>query len=168
MSKNTKKITYCAVFIAISALLGTLLTFYITPEIKVSLMPTVIMLSGAVFGPVTGGIVGGVADFIASMIKNSGGYNPIFTLTMALYGVLGGLMFYQKQTTILKTSLKVTLIQIICSALLNTLWQSIFYGTPFLVLLPLRLPGTLVLCIIYIIIMNFLLAYKSKIIKIEG
>lgn len=80
---STRKITYMAVFIALSVVINTMRFG------SVSFGGFPIIYSGLVLGPVNGLIVGAVSDVIGFIIRpSSGGYNVVFTLTSALTGLI--------------------------------------------------------------------------------
>ena len=67
-----------------------------------------------------------------------GAYFPGFTLTAFLTGCVYGLFLYQKQGW-LQVTASVLINQLILSLLLNTLWISVLYGSPYGPLLATRL-----------------------------
>lgn len=80
---STRKITYMAVFIALSVVINTMRFG------SVSFGGFPIIYSGLVLGPVNGLIVGAVSDVLGFIIRpSSGGYNVVFTLTSALTGLI--------------------------------------------------------------------------------
>lgn len=80
---STRRITYMAVFIALSVVISTMRFG------SVSFGGFPIIYSGLVLGPVNGLIVGAVSDVLGFIIRpSSGGYNVVFTLTSALTGLI--------------------------------------------------------------------------------
>ncbi len=80
---STRRITYMAVFIALSVVINTMRFG------SVSFGGFPIIYSGLVLGPVNGLIVGAVSDVLGFIIRpSSGGYNLVFTLTSALTGLI--------------------------------------------------------------------------------
>lgn len=80
---STRRITYMAVFIALSVVINTMRFG------SVSFGGFPIIYSGLVLGPVNGLIVGAVSDVLGFIIRpSSGGYNVVFTLTSALTGFI--------------------------------------------------------------------------------
>ena len=168
MSQKTKYVVYGALFIAIAVVLGSFLSFYLTENIKISFAPVIVMFAGSVLGPLWGAATGGITDFLSFLIggKAIGTYFPGMTITMALYGLLAGLLFYRReQNGILRISLSTLLIQTVCSMLLNTFWLSILYGTPYVVLLATRVPSTYISCAIYVVVLCVLVKNKSRIVR---
>lgn len=80
---STRKITYMAMFVALSVVINTMRFG------SISFGGFPIIYSGLVLGPVNGFIVGAVADVLGFIVRpSSGGYHLVFTLTSALTGVI--------------------------------------------------------------------------------
>lgn len=80
---TTVKISYMAIFIALSVMINSLRIG------SISFGGFPIILSGYLMGPIPGFIVGGVADILAFMVRPSAfPFNPLFTLTSALTGAI--------------------------------------------------------------------------------
>ena len=78
------------------------------------------------------------------MLFRSGAYFPGFTLTAFLTGVVFGLFLYKSQS--LRRIIGVALInQCVLSLVLNTLWISILYGSPYGPLFVTRIAQTAIL-----------------------
>jgi ECF transporter S component (folate family) len=129
-----------------SAFLSVELNFTGVKTVEVSLAPLPVMLAGIFFGPLAGGIVGFVADTAGFFMGvQMGAYNPIFSITMALFGVIAGLFYLRsKKNTIWKVTGAAITAQVVCSVVLNTLFVWLFYGVPIAVLIPPRLIGAAV------------------------
>lgn len=157
-------------FIAIAVLVGGFLTIHISQSIRISFTPIVVMLAGAVLGPAWGAATGAATDFLNYLLINkaAGAYFPAFTITMVLYGVLAGLLFYKRQNNIPKIALGVTGIQTVCSLLLNTLWNAYLYGTNYFVMMATRAPATYINCAVYVIVLCILISQKDRIFKNAG
>ena len=171
MSITTKKITYCALFIAIAVVLSVAFrslsaAIFPVPFLRFSLAPAIIILAGAVLGYGYGAVVGAITDVLTFLIIPTGGaFLPMFTLTMALYGVLGALFFYKKATPVWKIVLVTILIQTILSAFLNTMWNIYLYGPMDVVKLTSRLLTSYIGCAVFIAILIPLLKMKDKVFK---
>ena len=110
-----------------------------------SLIALPVMLAGIYFGPLFGGIVGFVAEGASFFMMPVGAYNPAFSLVMALIGIIAGLFYLKsKKTGIWKTLSMVLLTQLLCSGVLSTFLVHVFYGVPWIALLPSRGIGILI------------------------
>lgn len=81
---STNRITYIAIFVALSVAINTARIG------SISFGGFPIIMSGFFLGPINGFIVGGVADIVGFIIRPSatGGFNPAFVLTSALTGAI--------------------------------------------------------------------------------
>ncbi len=70
--------------------------------------------------------VAAVGDILGALILPFGAYNPLFTLTNALVGLIIGLALHKK-ANIFNICWGVLANKIICTLLLNSLWIAIFY-----------------------------------------
>lgn len=136
--RPAQRLTLCALFTALSVLLGGLLRIPITLfgvySVKLSFGIIPVYLAAILFGPLYGGMVGGLADFVQAMLFPMGGFNPLFTLTGILFGVIPALFFRKKQKpTYPWLLLSVAVTQISCSVVLNSIFLMLSYGTPLLV-----------------------------------
>ncbi len=156
------------IIMALLAALGAVFSAYLSIElaptgfktVEISLTPIPVMLAGILFGPLAGGIVGFVADTAGFFMGvQNGAYNPVFSVTMALFGVIAGLYFLKSQKAGIwrVTALSATA-QIVCSIVLNTLAIWLFYGAPLLVLLPTRLVAAAIELPVYVWLLMLLSA----------
>lgn len=80
---TANKLVYMAVMVALGVIINTMRI----GEVSFGGFP--IILSGYLLGPIPAFIVGGVTDLVAFIVRPSSfGFNPIFTLTSALTGLL--------------------------------------------------------------------------------
>lgn len=88
-------------------------------------------------GPLAGGLVGAASDFVGAILFPIGAYFPGFTVTAFLTGAAFGLFLHKKQTMVGILG-AVAISQLILGLLLNTLWISVLYGSPYLPLMATR------------------------------
>ncbi|MDD4844183.1 MAG: folate family ECF transporter S component, partial [Anaerotignum sp.] len=140
---NTHRLVIMALLVAISVILSRFLSISAW-NLKIGFAFVPIALAGMLLGPVPAGIVAALADFLGATLFPIGQYFPGFTLTAFLNGILLGVILYKKadMKNIVTASV---LTQILGSLLLNTLWISILYGTPFWALMPTRILQTCVM-----------------------
>lgn len=96
-SLTLKKITISAVFLAFGVVLSILTSFDIPvlgeSGIKVGISGIFTSFPALLFGPVYGGAVSALADLFRALLKPSGAFNPIFTITAFVGGFLRGLIW---------------------------------------------------------------------------
>ena len=147
---STRTLTSMALLIALEIVLSRFLSINAwNTKIGFAFVPVVI--AAILLGPLYAGIVGALADFLGAILFPIGTYFPGFTLTAFLMGLCYGLFLYRSQSfpRILGA---VAVHQLILSLLLNTLWISLLYGSPFVPLLVSRLPQCAILAAVQLVV----------------
>ena len=124
-------------------------------NIKIGLAFVPLVLAAILYGPLAGGAVGAVGDLIGALLFPIGAYFPGFTLTAFLNGMFFGLLLHKKRT-MPRVICAVAVTQLCCSLVLNTLWISLLYGSPFEKLLIVRSVQCMVLIPTQIIVIGIL------------
>lgn len=142
--KHVRTITTCAMFMAISVVLGYF-TLVIGDYIKIGFSSIANQFVYYLFGPVVGGVFGGVLDILKYLVKPTGAFFPGFTLGAVAAGVIYGAILYKRPISIGRILVAELVASIVCNMLLGTLWLSIMYGKGFIALLPMRVFKNLVM-----------------------
>ncbi len=151
---STKNLTAMALLIALEIILSRFLSLSAwNTKIGFSFVPVVI--AAILLGPVYAGIVGALADFVGALLFPIGAYFPGFTLTAFLTGMVYGLFLYKRQS-LPRILGAVAVNQFILSLLLNTLWISVLYGSPFGPLLVTRLVQSAILTVVQIVVIELI------------
>jgi len=151
---STKHLTAMALLIALEIILSRFLSLSAwNTKIGFSFVPVVI--AAILLGPVYAGIVGALADFVGAVLFPIGAYFPGFTLTAFLTGMVYGLFLYKRQS-LPRILGAVAVNQFILSLLLNTLWISVLYGSPFGPLLVTRLVQSAILTVVQIVVIGLI------------
>ena len=124
-------------------------------NIKIGFSFVPVFLAAYLYGPLAAGVVGALADFLGAILFPIGAYFPGFTLTCFLTGVVFGLLLHKKQTfpRILGA---VALNQLVVGLLINTLWISVLYGSPYGALVVTRFVQCLILVPVEFVTIGFL------------
>ena len=152
--KNIRDIAILAVLVAANIVLARLLSVQMW-NMKFSFSFLTVAIAGALCGVWGGAIVGGLSDFLGAILFPAGTYFPGFTLTAVIVGIVFGL-FFKKKFSFVRISLAVIITQICCTLLLNSLWVSILYGSPFLPVLTTRLLQAGIMTVVQIVSMYLL------------
>lgn len=126
---TTRQITYMAIFVALSVAINTVRIG------SVSFGGFPIIMSGYLLGPLPGFVVGAVADLLGFIVRPSSfGFNPIFTLTSALTGLIP-VVFTSKvlrenypNFTFVKVLIGIFVGQFTTSVVLVPMFQVLLYG----------------------------------------
>lgn len=163
--KNLKSISICALFMALSIILGSL-SFQITPTIKVGLAFICNSMIGLMFGPITGAVFGGVSDILKYIVAPTGVFFPGFTISAILGGFIYGIGMYKKPVSILRCAITKLVVIVIVNIVLNSIWLRIMYHTPIEYLLTTRIIKELIMypieTALFIIAVNSLKSPLSK------
>ncbi|MEG0779593.1 MAG: folate family ECF transporter S component [Oscillospiraceae bacterium] len=134
-------------------------------NIKIGFSFVPVVAAAFLLGPLPAGIVAALGDFVGALLFPIGVYFPGFTLTAFLTGLVFGALLHKKQS-LLRISAAVVINQLGLSLLLNTLWISVLYGSPYGPLLVTRLVQCAVLCPIQFLLIDVmtktLLRYTQK------
>lgn len=146
---KTKDLTIMALLIALEVVLSRFLSINAwNTRIGFGFVP--IVTAAILMGPVSAAVVAGVADVIGALLFPTGAFFPGFTFTALLSGTVYGLFLYKKQT-LPRIVGAVAVHQLCLSLLLNTLWISILYGSPFKGLIVTRIPQTIIIFVFQVI-----------------
>ena len=148
MVKNKKRL-FCLVLTSILTAITVVLSRFLSINIwnmSIGFSFVSVMLCGMLLGVFWGGICGGLADLVGALLFPFGPYFPGFTATAFLSGAVFGLIGYfagkeQKRTTFILLAVSLLVLkETVCSLLLNSLWISLIYGSPFTAVLISRIP----------------------------
>lgn len=127
---------------ALSIVLGKYLAINIGDAFRLSFENLPVIFAGMAFGPVAGAVVGAVADLVGCLFV---GYaiNPMITLGAASVGAVAGIYrFLPKRDRGVSRYFLIIITVIIAhaigSVLIKTAGLSLFYGTPYEVLILMR------------------------------
>jgi len=87
-----QKLVFAGLFVGVSSVLK-LFEFNFSQDLRFNLVEIPWILSGIVLGPIWGFAVGAVSDVVQYFIKTTGAFNPGFTISSGLTGLVPGLVF---------------------------------------------------------------------------
>lgn len=151
---TTHKLVLMAMLAATQIVLSRFLSINLW-NLKIGFSFVPIAVAGMLLGPISAGLTGAVADLVGATLFPSGAFFPGFTLT-AFLTAFGYGFFLQKKQDLPNILAAVLFSEIIGSILLNTLWISILYGTPFIALLPARITQAVGMGIVEVIVLRLL------------
>ena len=140
---STRTLTLMALLIALEVVLSRFLSISAW-NVKIGFSFVPLVIAAILLGPLAAGLVGAFGDFIGALLFPIGAYFPGFTLTAFLTGLVFGLFLHRKQD-LGRCLAAVGINQFVLSLLVNTLWISVLYGSPYLPLLATRLIQSAVL-----------------------
>lgn len=151
---STKRIAVLSLLTACEIVLSRFLSINAW-NIKIGLNFVPVVLAAMLYGPIASAAVAAMGDFLGAVLFPIGAYFPGFTLTAFLTGVVFGL-FLKKTRKLLNILCAVLINQLVLSLLLNTLWISVLYGSPYGPLLVTRLVQTGILVVVQVLVIQLL------------
>ncbi len=152
---SVKTLTAVALFIALEVVLSRFGSIA-TAELKIGFGFVPLAICAMLYGPAWAAVAGGLADFIGAVLFPIGPYFPGFTLTNALIGLIFGLFLRRRPAGIANICAASLITCLFCSLVLNSLWISILYHSPFIQLLPTRLLQCAVMIPVEIVVLTLL------------
>lgn len=134
---TTQQMVLMAVLIAANVILSRFLSIAAW-NIKIGFAFVPVVLAALYMGAPQAALVGALGDLIGAVLFPIAAYFPGFTVTAFLTGLVYGLFLHKKQSNIAILG-AVLVTEIGGSLLLNTLWISILFGSPFVPLMATRI-----------------------------
>lgn len=151
---HTKTITNMGLLIAAEIILSRFLSISAW-NIKIGFSFVPIAIAAMIYGPIMAGTVAALGDFLGAILFPIGPYFPAFTLTAFLTGVVLGL-FLHKQQRVWNILGAVAVNQLVLSLLLNTLWISALYCSPYWPLFTTRIIQTAILAPVQFVVIGLI------------
>lgn len=136
--KNVSTITCCAMFGAMSIVLGSFATIRVTPNLKIGFGSLPNELVDYLFGPVVGALFGGGMDIVKFMLKPDGGFMPGLTFNAMLAAFIYGMFLYKRPLSLKRMLAAKFIVAMLCNVILGTYWLSLLNGKGYLAILPAR------------------------------
>ena len=164
MKKNgIRRLVITSLLIGLNIVLSRLVSIS-NVSFKISLTFITLIIAAYLYGPFYSCIVGGVGDLVGSLLFPIGAYNPLFTLTAMLSGLVYGFFLY-KGLKIKNIVLSVLIDKFIISLLINTAIISILYKTSFKALFLTRLHTNIIMIFIEIVVIKSLEKFLMRLKK---
>lgn len=136
--KETRKLVYCALLVALHTALNALAAIQIGDTIRISFGYLSVAANAVLLGPFPAMIGAMISDLLGCIIKPTGAFFPGFTISAGLGGLIYGVILYKREMCLWRVLLAKMLIDVCVNILLNTLWLKMLYGNGYFVMLPLR------------------------------
>ena len=165
MKKNgIRRLVITSLLIGLNIVLSRLVSIS-NVSFKISLTFITLIIAAYLYGPFYSCLVGGIGDLVGSLLFPIGAYNPLFTLTATLSGLVYGIFLHEK-LKIKNIVLSVLIDKLVVSLLINTLIISILSNASFKALFLTRLYTNIIMIIVEIIVIislkKFLMRLKKN------
>lgn len=154
---NVNRLVAMGLLIALEIVLSRFLSISL-PLFKVgfAFLPTAVM--GILYGPWVAGIGAVIADIIGASLFPVASFFPGFTLSAFLRGFGYGMFLHKTDVSMPRLIVCCTVLQIVLSLGLNTLWLHLMAGMPFLPFMISRIPQ--VVLMIPVMVMTIWFVHK--------
>lgn len=133
--KNVRVIVGVALFFALNVILNLFGSIQITNQLKLGFASIATAASCLLYGPVPNLVLAPLLDLVNYVVKPVGAYYPIFMIsTMASACIFSAYFYNCKKITWIRVILCRITYDVVVSLFLNTLFTSMLWGTPFLVI----------------------------------
>ncbi|MBR0399276.1 MAG: folate family ECF transporter S component [Mogibacterium sp.] len=134
---STEQLVIMGFMIALSVVLSKLISINISfLRIGFGFLPAAVI--AILYGPLWSCAGYALADLIGAFLFPTGPFNPGFTLSAALTGLIFGLVLYKKDITLLRALTASALVAVVVNLLINTYWLTFILGKGYTVLLASR------------------------------
>lgn len=154
MKINSRMLVTISLLIGLNVVFSRLISIS-TLSFKISFTFLTLALAAYLYGPIVSCLIGGLGDLIGALLFPIGAFNPLFTITAILSGLVYGLLFY-KDLDNKKIIIAILIDRIVVSLLINTYFISITYNSSYGALLLTRVYQNIVMIIVEYITLNLL------------
>jgi len=161
---NTKTLVLMSLLVAIQVVLSRFFSINAW-NLKIGFAFAPVALSGILLGVVPTAIVAVVADVLGALLFPSGMFFPGFTLTALLHGTLYGLLLHKTQHPV-RIGLAVVVDQLVLGLMLNTLWISILYGSPYWGVLLTRILQCAIMIPVEFVVITMLAKFGKRVARV--
>ena len=152
---DIKMLVVLALMISLNIVLSRIVPAVNLWNTKISLAFITLVITGNLYGPYYSGLVAGISDFIGALLFPTAPFNPLFTLTAIISGVIFGI-FKDKNMDIKYVLIECILNGVLVTMLLNSLIISYVYKASFVALLSTRAIQALIMLVIEVILISLL------------
>jgi len=137
--KKIRSLATVGMLLAVQVILG-LFTIPVSNSIHITFDYLPLCLTGVLFGPVPAMLTGALSDLIVFLIRPTGPFNPGFTLSAALSGLIYSLFLYRREKIgVGAIAVSRLVVVVVCNVVLNSCWLLLLYGQGALAWIPGRI-----------------------------
>ena len=159
--KHTHVLAICSLMMALNIVLGYF-TIQFSAYLRIGFgfmtQPIIAML----FGPLVACVTGIIQDIISLILRPTGPYNPIYSLSVGISAIIYGIMLYKKNPTFIRVLLTKLLIIIVGNIILNSIALAPTVGNGLIGILPSRILKNILIFPIQTIVVYIVLKFVKK------
>lgn len=157
---STQQMVLMAVLIAMNIILSRFFSLAVW-NMKIGFAFVPVVLAAIYLGKWQAAIVAGIGDLLGAIMFPIAAYFPGFTLTAFFVGFVYG-HFLHKQRNMKQILIAIFITEVVGSLLLNTLWISILFGSPFVPIMMTRVLQVLVMGIVEYLVIQSMVKVFAK------
>ena len=167
MSK-ARSLGICSLLIALNIVLGYF-TLPFSTYLRVGFGFVTQPIVALMFGPLTACVTGMMQDIISLLINPvlGGPYNPTYTISVGIAGMIYGLMLYNKPVGAVRVFLTKLIVIVFANIVLNSIALAPTVGSGLIGILPSRIIKNLIMLPIQTIVVYIILKFVKKIVKVS-
>ncbi len=164
---SLRQLTVSALLIAFDVIFTRLLALN-TSLMKIGFGFAAVAVSAMLYGPAWAALTAALGDLVGALLFPTGAFNPFFTLTAALTGLLFGLFLYRRPARWGNAFLAAFSNCLLVTLALNTILIWYFFHVSFPVLLASRVPQFFIMTAIQTLVIRALGASPALLVEIRG
>lgn len=161
--KQTKTMAVCSLLIALNVVLGYF-TIPINPYMRVGFGFFTSPMAATLYGPMASCVVSILSDVIKFILKPTGAYLPVYTISVGICGMLYGMILYRKKITLLRVFCACLVVSVLGNMILGSIALAPTMAKGLVVMLPGRIMKDLLMLPIHTVVLYFVLKVTKKIV----
>ena len=159
--KRPDVLAICSLMMALNIVLGYF-TIQFSAYLRIGFGFMTQPIIAIFFGPLVACITGILQDIISLILKPTGPYNPIYSLSVGISAIMYGVMLYKKNPTFTRILMTKLLVIIVGNIIFNSIALAPTVGNGLIGILPSRLLKNVILYPIQTIIVYIVLKFVKK------
>lgn len=158
-----RRLVMSALLIALNVVLSRLVSIN-AANYRISISFITVFFAAYLYGWKCSALVAGAGDLIGALLFPTGAFNPFFTLSAMIGGIVYGIFLYHNES-VKKALIVVIINQLVISLGLNTFLISYFYNMKLLPLFITRVGQCVVMMVVEFVVINAFMAVLPRIKK---
>ena len=163
--KQLRTLTALSLLMALNIVLSETLPIRIGSQFSIGLGFLAIATAGYLFGPIPAAMIAGLCDLFKAIFFPFGPFFPGWTLSAFVGGFIYGIFFYKKDVKFVHCALAKISIAVVVNILLNSLWMSISFSSPYWIQVSQRIIKNLTMIPFEIVILYVFFQFVLKPVK---
>ncbi len=159
--KHPDVLAICSLMMALNIVLGYF-TIQFSAYLRIGFGFMTQPIIAIFFGPLVACVTGIIQDIISLLLRPTGPYNPIYSLSIGISAIMYGMMLYKKNPSFMRILLTKLLVIIVGNIIFNSIALAPTVGSGLIGILPSRLLKNIILFPIQTVIVYIVLKFVKK------